>query len=207
VLVMRGRDVEPIHLIGAAAIGVLWGIWVRWYPVQPTVGWGAVPIETASLYIVGGFVVIGALLILIGPRFRVVREQEFQLLWWEAILVGIPLFVGLVGGMLDANVIPVLPLLIVLAISAVFVRALFLQTHGHDPSIIAEMTITAPNAQTYVLLSITFLVAGTLSAAVIGSDPNTIIGAGTYIVIAALGGLWPPAAVALIGVRAYRRED
>ncbi len=207
VLVMRGRDIEPRALAGAAAIGALWGIWVKWYPAQPTVGWGVVPIETATLYIVGAFVVIGVLLIVIGPRFRVVREADMQLEWWEWILVGIPLFVGLLGGMLDANVIPVLPLALVVAIGGVFVRTLFLQKHGHEPSILAEMTITAPNAQTYVFLSVVFLFAGTLSAALIGNDPNTIVGAGVYIVIAAIGGLWPPAAVALVGVRAYRRED
>jgi len=205
--VMRGRQVEPREIAGAAAIGLLWGIWIKWYPAQAAVGWGSVTIESATLYIVGAFVIIGALIILIAPRFRVIRETDLQLLWWEWILVGIPLFIALLVGMSDENVIPALPFALVTVIAGFVIGGLFLQKHGFEPSLMAEVTITAPNAQTYVILFATFLIAGVIGAAIIGNNVDSIIGAGAYVLVGAIGALWLPVAFALVGLRAYRRED
>ncbi len=206
-IVMRGRQVEPREIGGAVAIGLAWGIWIKWYPVQPSVAWGDVPIETATLYFVAAFVIIGLLIVLVGPRFRVVREQELQLLWWEWIITGAPLAIGLIAGMLDVTVIPVLPLVLIIAISGFVIGALMLQKFGFEPSIMSQVLITVPNGQNYIILALAFLVAGTLGATLIGSNPTSLIGAGLYIGIAAIGSLWLPAVSALVGLRAYRREE
>src|SRR5438105_1605861 len=34
VSVMRGKQVEPLQVAGAVAVGVLWGVWVHWYPLR-----------------------------------------------------------------------------------------------------------------------------------------------------------------------------
>ncbi len=206
VLVMRGKQISVREIGVAAVIGVLWGIWVKWYPVQAVVGWGAVPIETATLYLIGGFVITGALILLVGPRFRVIREKDMQLLWWEWIIAGAPLFLALVVGMLDANVIPVLPLALMAVIGGFVIGALFLQRHGFEPSLLAQITFAAPNAQTYVILSVVFLVTGTVGA-ILTTDANSPLGVIAYFVIIAAGSLWLPAASALVGLRAYRRES
>ena len=44
-------------------------------------------------------VVIGVLFFAIGPRFRVVREKQFELVWWEQIVAIVPLFIALLIGM------------------------------------------------------------------------------------------------------------
>jgi hypothetical protein len=48
------------------------------------------------------------------------------------------------------------------------------------------------------VLGAVFLVAGTISAA--------IIGAAAYIVVAAVGSLWLPGAAELVGLHAYQRD-
>lgn len=205
VLVMRGKQIGLREIAAAAATGLLWGIWIKWYPVQQVVGWGAVTIESATLYLIGGFAITGALFLLVGPRFRVLREKDMQLQWWEWIIAGAPLFVALIVGMLDANVIPVLPLAVVAVIGGFVIGALLLQRYGYEPSILAQITFAAPNAQTYVILSIVFLVAGTIGA-LLTTNADSPLGAIAYFVIIGAGSLWLPAASALVGLRAYRRE-
>ncbi len=206
VIVMRGRQLVLRELIGAASIGLLWGIWIKWYPVQPNIHWGLVAIESATLYLIGGFVLTGVLFLLVGPRFGVIREKDFQLLWWEWIVVGTPLFLALIIGMLDANVIPVLPLALVAVLIGIVLGALFLQRHGYEPSILAQVLFAAPNAQSYVILSVVFLVVGTFGSLLV-ADGDSPLGIAAYFLIISLGALWLPAASALVGIRAYRRED
>src|SRR5262245_22469231 len=83
VSVLRGKQVAPLQVAGAAAVGVLWGIWVHWYPIQTVVHWGPVPIETATLYILPALVILGILIVLVAPRFQFFREKQMELLWWE----------------------------------------------------------------------------------------------------------------------------
>jgi hypothetical protein len=205
VTVLQGRTIGPREIGGAAAIGALWGVWLKWYPVQKVTSWGAVTIESATLYLVGAFVLVGALFIVVGPRFRVVREQAMQLEWWEGLLVGAPIFIALFTGLLDERIIPVLPFLLVAGLIVIVCGALFLNRHDTEPSYLANITIAAPNAQTYVLLAVVFLVTGTLTASLV-ADADSPLGVGAYWLIVIAATLWLPAAMAIIGIRAYRRE-
>ncbi|MHB8624692.1 MAG: hypothetical protein ACYDBJ_06400 [Aggregatilineales bacterium] len=205
-LVMRGRQPRPLEIGLAGAVGVLWGIWVKWYPAQPSVGWGVMTIETATLYLIAGAVLTGALLLWVGRSFQVVREEELQLNPVEWVIVVVPLAIAFVAGLLTPGVIPIGALLIVIGIGAVMVVALLLQKVKFEPSVLAEILFSAPNPSTFVILGVVFLVAGTISAAIIGDDRNSIIGAAAYIAVGAVGLLWLPAASALIGLRAYQRD-
>ena len=206
ILVLRGRQLEPRDIAGAISIGALWGIWLKWYPIQQNVAWGDVPIETATLYAVVAFIIIGALLLIVAPRFVVVREPELQLQWWEWIVVGIPLFIALFVGLLDETVIPAIPLVVVAVVVGAIIGALALHKHGVEPSALAQILFVAPNAQTYVALSFAFILTGTLSASLI-TNADSPIGVGVYLLIVAVGSLWLPAAFALVGLRAYQREE
>lgn len=204
VTVMQGRETTRLEIAVAAAIGLLWGIWVRWYPVQPGVDWQATTIETATLWLIGGALVVGVLLALITPNFQVVRESDLTLRAWEWPLVVLPLLVALGVGLWTMTPIPVAPLFVAVVVAVLIVVALLIQRVPNEPSIMAEMLFSLPNPVTFVLLGVALLVAGTLSATIIGDNPDSIIGTVTYILIGAVGSLWLPVASVVIGVRAYR---
>jgi hypothetical protein len=206
VLIMQGRDVDPRAIVGAVGIGLLWGVWIKWYPVQTITNWGPVTIESATLYLIAGFVLVGALVLGIGPRFGSFREPSLQLEWWEWIVVGTPLFISLIFGLLDEKVIPALPFGLVVLLVLIILGALILNRHGTDPSILANLTFAAPNAFSFVALSITCLVAGTI-AATLTAGADSPLGVVAYLVIIAAGSIWLPAASALVGLRAYRRDE
>jgi hypothetical protein len=204
VTVMRGKQVEPLPIAGAVAIGVLWGIWVHWYPLRTVANWGLVTIETATLYVLPALVIIGILLAGVAPRFRVFREKQMELLWWEAIVAGVPLFVALVLGMFQET-IPFLWLLVVIAIGAFMVWALSYHRRGYEPSLLAHMTFAAPNAITYIVLAIVFLVAGTLSYNLV-ANADSPAGIAVYLLVLAFGFVWLPGASLLIFWRAFRAQ-
>jgi hypothetical protein len=204
VVVMRGKQVEPLHIIGAAAIGILWGIWVHWYPIRTAANWGLVRIETAHLYILAALGIIGVLVFAVAPRFRFIREEQMQLLWWERGIVGVPLFIALVVGMIQ-EVIPFLQLLLVIGIIAYMIWALSNQLRDYDPSVLAEMLFAAPNAVSFIILAVVFLVAGTLAYTLV-DGPDSPIGLGAYLVALAFGAAWLPGASLLIFWRASRAQ-
>ncbi len=205
VSVMRGKQVEPLQLAGAVALGALWGIWVHWYPLRTTAAnYQPVTIETATLYIVPALIAIGLLVIAVAPRFRFFREDQMLLRWWEAIAVGVPLFVALVVGMLQA-LIPFEWLLVMIAIGGFAVWALSNDQHGYEPSILAEATFAAPNAVTYIVLAVLFLVAGTLSYSLV-TDKDSPVGIAVYLVVLACGAAWLPGSSLLIFLQFLRRQ-
>jgi len=204
IVVLRGKPAESLQVFSAMAVGILWGIWVHWFPIQPRIGWGPTPIETASLYILVGLILVGVLVAFVVPRFRFVREQHMELLWWEGIVVAVPLFIALLVGMIQ-NLIPALPLLIFIGIGAFLVWALSYQQHGTDPSILAEITFPAPNAITYIILAVAFFVAGTLAYNLI-TGPDSIAGVIVYWVAFAYGTFALPVAVLIIFWRVFRAQ-
>ncbi|MCC7446820.1 MAG: hypothetical protein IT324_05350 [Anaerolineae bacterium] len=205
VSVMCGKQVKPLYIAGAVAIGVLWGVWVHWYPLQKSASWGLVPIETAHLYILPALILIGMLVVGVGPRFRFVREKQMELLWWEAVVAAVPLFVALIVGMIQ-DVIPFVSLVLLIGIGAFVAWALYYQRGGYEPSILAQMTFVAPNAITYIVLAIAFLIAGTLAYGLV-SDSDSAVGLAVYLLAFAFGSIWLPGASLLIFWQYYRKRN
>ncbi len=204
VVVLRGKPAESLQVFSAMAVGILWGIWVHWFPIQQRIGWGLMPIESASLYVLVALILIGLLIVFVVPRFRFIREQQMELLWWEGIVAGVPLFVALIVGMFQ-NLIAALPLLIFIGIGAFMVWVLSYQRHGTDPSILAEITFPAPNAITYIILAVAFFVAGTLAYNLI-TGPDSIAGAIVYWVAFVYGTFGLPVAMLIIFWRVFRAQ-
>ncbi len=204
IVVMRGKQTEPLQALGAAAIGLLWGIWVHWYPIQEKVNWGLVPIETASLYMIVALIFVGVLVAVVVPRFRTFAELKLQLEWWEAIVAGLPLFIALLIGMLQ-NIIPFVWLLVLVAVGAFIVWALHNQRQGTDPSILAEITFAAPNILTYILLSVTFFVAGGLAYNLV-ANKDSVAGIIVYWIAFAFGTFGLPAASLMIFWRVFKAQ-
>ncbi|MBX3084700.1 MAG: hypothetical protein KF716_23900 [Anaerolineae bacterium] len=196
VIVMRGKQLVPWHLLGAVAIGVLWGVWLHWFPLQTAVGWGLVPLATAQTYAVILLVAVGLLFFFVGPRFRVIREKQFELLWWERAVAIVPLFIAVLIGMVQ-NLIPIFPLLVIIAMGAYVGWALNFQRYGYDPSILAEIMFAAPNLINYVAFSVVFFVTGVLAYGLI-VDKDTLIGNILYYVVLGFGTLALPTASVLI---------
>jgi hypothetical protein len=147
---------------------------------------------------------IGILIVVVIPRFHSYPELKFQLLWWEAIIVGFPLFIALLVGTLQ-NIIPFEWLLVLTAVGAFIVWALHNQRQGTDPSILAEITFGAPNIVTYILLSVTFFVTGGLAYNLI-TNKDSIAGIIVYWVAFAFGTFGLPAASLVIFWRVYKAQ-
>ena len=196
IIVIRGKALVPWHLLGAVAIGVLWGVWVHWFPLQPAVGWGAVELSTAQTYVVIPLVVVGFLFWLLGSRFRVVREKQFELLLWERIAVVVPLFLAVLIGMAQ-NLIPFFPLLVMIAVGAYIGWALTFQRSGYDPSLLAEVMFSAANLLNYVIFSAVFFIAGAVAYGMI-TDKDSLLGTLVYYLVLGFGTLALPLGSVLI---------
>jgi hypothetical protein len=201
VVVMRGRQPDGLQVLAAVGIGLVWGIWTHWYPLQTSVAWGLVSLETAQTYLLVALVIVGVLFWVIGPRFRVVRERDFELVWWERVIAVVPLFVALLAGMIQ-NVIPFLPLLPMIAVGVFVGWALNWQRGGYEPSLLAQLMFAAPNLITYVVVSIIFLAVGTLSYGLI-ADKDSILGIIVYVLVLGFGAAALPGASLLIFWRYY----
>lgn len=196
ILVMRGKAPTPVQAVVAGAIGVLWGVWVHWFPIQTHIGWGLVPIETATQYMILALFIVGFTFTFVTPRFRFFREQDMQMTWWEAILAGMPLFVALVVGMLQ-NIIPDLWLAILIAVGAFIVWVLYNQSGGTEPSIMAEITYPAPNSITYIVFSLVFFTCGSLAYYLV-TDKDSVIGIAAYWLVFGFGLVGLPASALVI---------
>jgi hypothetical protein len=202
--VMRGVS-PPILAIGAAAlVGVAWGIWTAWYPAQPNIGWAVPSRQTAQLYLIVPLVALGALYAFFMPRFEVLRELNLSLLWWEMIVCGAPLFFSLMIGVLN-NVIPILELLLPVAIFAFCLWALRFQQPESDPSILAQLTFSAPSLITYVLLVAPLILLGIIAFDAANSD-FFAVGTLLYIIVAGFGSAWLPFASGLLFWTVLRTE-
>jgi hypothetical protein len=153
-------------------------------------------------------VTTGLLIYFAAPRFRVFREQQMTLEWWEAIISGLPLFVSLIVGMVQINskgdsVIPVLWLGVAIVVGAFCVWTLRNRERGYEPSILADVTFTAPNIGTYIVLSIAFIMAGTIAYSGV-ADANSPTGVVAYFLIFAFGAAWLPLASLLIFWPAFK---
>lgn len=202
--VMRGTT-PPLLAIGAAAlVGVAWGIWTAWYPAQPNIGWGAPPRQMAQLYLFVPLVGLGALYAFFMPRFEVLRELNLSLLWWEMIACGAPLFFSLLIGIAN-NTIPALELLLPLAIFAFCLWALYFQQPESDPSILAQITFSAPSLVGYVLLVAPLIFFGFLAFDA-ASGELFALGELLYVIVAGFGSGWLPFASILIFWTVLRTE-
>jgi hypothetical protein len=204
VTVMRGKPPQVLELLAAAAVGVAWGIWVHWYPIQESVGWGLVASETAQLFVLPALILVGLMVQFVAPRFGTFRETQFGLFWWEMILTGVPLFVALLVGMIQ-NAVPFIPLLLPIIIGAYCIWALDYQCPKYDPSILGNLTFIAPNLITYVIFAIIFLATGALSYSLV-PDAASPVGIAMYFVVLGFGTAWLPFASGLI-LWAYLRKE
>lgn len=202
--VMRGKQPHILQILAAGAVGILWGVWIHWYPIQLLVNWGPVAQETGQFYLLIGLGLVGLIFVLV-PRFRTFREPQLALLWWEMIIVGVPLFTALLIGTIQ-NTVPFGALIIIVAVGGVVVYALNYQRHGYDPSIMAEITFASPNLITYLVLSVIFLAAGTLAYTLV-IDGDSVIGVIMYYLVLGFGTLWLPLAFLLIFWRTLRARS
>lgn len=196
ILVMRGRQPELPHIVGAVLTGAAWAIWLHWFPLQETNNWGLVTLEDAQLWLVVALVAAGASFELLVPRFGAIREPQIALTWWEAIIFGFPLFVALMGGLLT-NAIPAIPLLFPTAIGAYCIWAVRFQAPINEPSILAEITFAAPSLITYVILVGVMLVVGSVSYGLV-TGKDSPVGVALYFIVLGFGTAWLPFASGLI---------
>lgn len=202
-ILASGRATGPLEFLIALVAGLLWGIWVRWFPIISDEPIPTVEIGTA-LAVTGIALVVCGIFRLVQPPVEMYRRDDWLLTPYEWLLPGGALVVALVIGM-DRGHISDTGLVIVLTL-LVFIGMMFYITQAmrrHD-SILAGITPPRrPNLAAWLVLVIPFLLAGWLGYSLPGSDDSSIQSDLLFGVLTGFGVVWLPAVSMVTGVRAF----
>lgn len=203
-----GRGFVAWRAIVLAAIGMLWGVWVRWYPLLPTNGYGLPPVGTALALVALGLGAIGLVLAGAGLRLRqrsLPLENALRLSpWgWGAVTAVLVLtfigearvgHIGTVGGAILGVLVGYLVMLLY------FLRGQagrpFLQTLD-PPRLVGPLT--------YILYGALLVIPAALGYSLPGSGPDGLPLRAMTSVLTLFGILWLPGVSLGIGLSAYIR--
>lgn len=194
-------------LIGAAIIGVSWGVWARWFPVLNEPGYGAVELPAAVAWAAAGLAAALAALWAVGRRGTALAVDDLRLSrsGWGAALLGLLALAAvrlLRGETPPAALLPALPLLALVGVILWFRgrragRALL--DARIPPRLPPVLTLAAALALFFALAAAGYH----LPLLEIGPfNLLTLIG----VAFTAYGVTWLPTVSLVLGVRAYLRQ-
>ncbi|HEX3050220.1 MAG TPA: hypothetical protein VHP83_06150 [Aggregatilineaceae bacterium] len=202
-LLTSGRASGPIEFLFAAAAGLVWGIWVRWFPVVTSGPVDETDIIPALLMLGIGLIVCLALRYVL-PRADIHRHDDWLLYPMEWAAAGGVLFVTLVVGMSQGYISGIgvgIVGTIVMFILGILYMTLSLRRKKSYLSTITP--IRKPNPAAWIILLVPFLLVGWVGYELPGSGDSS---AQSDILIGALTGfalIWLPAISVVIGVRTF----
>lgn len=198
-----GRATGPLDFGVALVTGLVWGVWVRWFPLVAEETVPAVEIGTAlAVLVVAGVLVMVMRFIL--PPADIYRPEDWRLMRYEWVFAaGVPLGALVYGYHRDLITDPALLVITLLGgfmISVIVVTA-WLRRAG---SLLDSITPPRrPNPAAWLILLPPFLLAGWIGYSLPGSgdsSPQSDILFGALIGFAIV---WPPVVSTLTGLRAY----
>ncbi len=201
---LDGRGLVWWRVIALAGVGLLAGIWVRWFPLLETNRFPLPPLETALALVGGGLLVLGMLLLVV-RRVSVRQEGVFLLCWWEWALVLIVLAAAflvaasrqIIGGLDGAVMGLLLGYLIVL---------LFFQRGRYRVSLLDRLMPLRPaGPATGVVYAAALLLPMILGYGVPGDSPDGLPLQALTAALVAFGVAWLPGVSLAVGLRAYIR--
>lgn len=202
-MLTSGRATGPLDLGVTLAIGVMWGVWVRWFPV---VSDDPVPLAARGDALGALGIALVALMTLATvlpanqPRYRaqwLLTPIEWALaggVLLAALVIGVSN--GAVGGLGSVIVLSLIGFMLVVLVMTLPMRA---------PESLLD-TITPPrrpHLMAWLILVIGFLVAGAVGYSLPGSGDSSTQSDVLFGLLTGFGVVWPPAVSAVIGVRAF----
>ncbi|MCZ7542625.1 MAG: hypothetical protein M5R40_03375 [Anaerolineae bacterium] len=202
-IALRGAGYTLPRGVAAAGLGLLWGMWVRWFPTQ-TAGGAPAPLEAATLAAGAGLAVMGVLAY--AYQRRPARlEIDLMLTPWEWALVAVGLGAFLVAGLARGGILP-LGLGALVALSVFLVGVLLFSRERYRRSALRDLTPPARfNAPHYTALALSFLVAGGLGYIIppIGAAAEPLQLSAMVALLYVLGFAWVPVVSVFMAVRAF----
>lgn len=201
---LDGRGLIGWRALALSVVGLLAGIWVRWFPLLETNGFPLPSLETVLALTGIGLAVVGALL-LVTRRFSVQHVADVQLRPWEWVpVIGVLAVAFLVaasrqiiGGLDGAVMGLLLGYLIIL---------LFFQRGQYRVSLLARLAPPRPAGPAAVVVyAAALLLPVILGYQVPGDSPDGLPLQAITAALVAFGVAWLPGVSLAVGLRAYIR--
>jgi hypothetical protein len=202
-LLSNGRATGPLDAVIALALGVVWGVWVRWFPVvsDDPVPAAAIGEAVAVLAVAG---VVCMVLRFVTPPVEIFRREDWQLAWPEWMVMATVPLVALIYGYNQAQISE--QALFALVILGSFIASLVYVTARlrRDSSLLDSITPPRrPNPAAWLILLLPFLLAGWIGYRLPGSGESSIQSDILFGALIGFALFWPPAVSVLSGLRAY----
>ncbi len=200
-----GRPTGPLDFVGALGSGVLWGIWVRWFP---TVSDDPVPTASSDEAIIAlALLLLGcAVLRFLLPGDSPRQERDWRLSQGEIALIGAVLVAALALG-LQQGAIEGADLAILIGLGGFLAIILWVSAlPGSQPSVLRHMLpLRHPNMAGWLLVVVAFLIGGWIGHHLPGEGTSSPQSDALFGALAIFGLVWPPAIAGLIGARVLAR--
>jgi hypothetical protein len=202
-ILTSGRATGPLDFLVALAVGGVWGIWVRWFPVVSDEPIPSVSISTALILVGIGLVTCGALRLLLPPA-QLFRREDWLLsrLEW-GLMAGVLAAAFVIGYVQDQLARIDLNLLVSLGsfLAVVLYATLSMR---RDDSLLGKLTPPRrPNVAAWLVVIVPLLLAGWGGYHLPGSGDSAVQSDILFGALTGFGIVWPPAVSALTGVRAF----
>ncbi len=197
-----GRATGPLDLAVAAAAGLAWGVWTRWFPV---VSAEPLPDVARQDALVALALLLVALLVLasVVPPPVLRRRADWLLTPVEWVPVVAVLAVALVAQASRDAVGPGLVIVVLLAGFMLAVLYLTLPLRHGNTLLDFVMPQHGPNPVAWMLLVVPFLVAGAIGFSLPGEGDGSVQSDILIGLLTGFGIVWPPAVSGVIGVRTF----
>jgi hypothetical protein len=191
--------------LGCLIVGVAWGIWVRWWPLDE--GYGLVDMSTMLFYGAAGIIIIGALLAVIPARTAYLTPENVRLSrvgWGITFLLLVGLFVlRIFIGIMDVGGVILAAILLVICGAILWFR----ERPKGETLLDGHIPIQPPLLASLIVALLIFFAAAIAAynlplIQVQQANQLTLIGIG----FTAYGLTWLPTVSLVLGMRAYGRQ-
>lgn len=202
-VILRGAAFTPGRAGAAVGLGLLWGMWARWFPAQLE-GGAPAPLEAATVAAGVGLAAVGALALACGrnpPRYEInlmLTRGE-----WALVLGGLAIF--LVAG-LAAGAVTLLGLGALAVLVGFLVSVLMFSRRRYRRSVLREVIPPAAlNVPHYAALALSFLIAAGIGYIIppIGSAEAPAQITAMMTVLFVVGFAWVPTVSIVMAVRGF----
>ncbi len=202
-LLASGRASGPRDFGAALIVGLVWGIWVHWFPLKTEKSIPTVKIAQALIVLAVGLTACGAIRLVLPPA-DIYRREDWRLTRVEGALMGAILWAALVIGYAQEDISGAgLGIIAVLGGFMVFMLN-FTARVRRKTSLLEPITPPRrPNIAAWMILVAAFVLAGWIGYRLPGSGDHSIQGDLLIGALTGFGIVWLPGVSALIGVRVF----
>jgi hypothetical protein len=202
-ILASGRATGPRDFGVALATGLLWGVWVRWFPEASDNPVPAVSVETALVMLAVGLIACLAIRFALPPA-DIYRREDWRLTPFEWAFVVAILWAALLYGYAQEEISDT-ALGIVVLLGGFLTAVLRMSARvRRDTTYLESITPPRrPNPAAWIVLIVPFLVMGAIGYSLPGSGDSATQSDLLFGALTGFGVVWPPTVSALIGIRVF----